>query len=181
MPTLKGSNFLLERLRDFAVASQHFQRTNLARLVIRSDVDHGQALSQTAHTLAIAQSVMLRLRQHTQTGNKPLSMRFEGLDEECIDAGQSSTPRPSMFSLCSHARERNAMPAQVARSSIAPVTDDEIDEVLTEFAGDAREAIRALLHDQAALVADADRSVSRGYLRGLFSNGARPMVVDDEP
>jgi hypothetical protein len=31
------------------------------------------------------------------------------------------------------------------------------------------------------MMADADRSVSRGYLRGLFSDGARLPVVPDEP
>ena len=73
------------------------------------------------------------------------------------------------------------MSTQVARSPIPPVTEEEIDEVLAEFGGDAREAIRALLHDQAALVADAEQAVSRGFLRGLFSEGARRASVDDEP
>ncbi len=73
------------------------------------------------------------------------------------------------------------MSAQVARSSIPPVTEDEIDEVLAEFGGDVREAIRALLHDQAALVVDAEQAVSRGYLRGWFSQGARRQPVDEEP
>lgn len=73
------------------------------------------------------------------------------------------------------------MSAQVARSPIPPVTEEEIDEVLAEFGGDARQAIRALLHDQAALVADAEQAVSRGFLRGLFSEGARRQAVDDEP
>lgn len=36
-------------------------------------------------------------------------------------------------------------------------------------------ALRALAHDFIVLLADADRSVSRGYLRGLFSQGARPV------
>lgn len=72
------------------------------------------------------------------------------------------------------------MSAQLARSPIPPVTEDEIDEVLAEFGGDVREAIRALLHDQAALVADAEQAVSRGFLRGLFSEGARRAAVDDE-
>jgi hypothetical protein len=73
------------------------------------------------------------------------------------------------------------MSAQVARIPIPPVTEDEIDEVLAEFGGDAREAIRALLHDQAALVTDAEQAVSRGFLRGWFSQGARRLAVDDEP
>jgi len=44
----------------------------------------------------------------------------------------------------------------------------EIDEVLAEFGGDARAAIRALLVDLATLAADADAMVSRGYVWGRF-------------
>lgn len=55
----------------------------------------------------------------------------------------------------------------------------EIDDLIAEH-GSERAAIRALLHDLTVLMVDADRSVSRGYLRGLFSHGARPAVVDDE-
>ncbi|RYG92454.1 MAG: hypothetical protein EON58_18690 [Alphaproteobacteria bacterium] len=46
------------------------------------------------------------------------------------------------------------------------ITDDDVDAVLAEFAGDPREAIRALLHDLGALARDADRLVSHGYVRG---------------
>ena len=46
------------------------------------------------------------------------------------------------------------------------VTDAEIDAVLAEFGGDAREAIRALLHDVAALARGFEGQVSRGYVRG---------------
>ena len=56
----------------------------------------------------------------------------------------------------------------------------EIDDLIAEH-GSARAAIRALLHDLTVLMVDADRSVSRGYLRGLFSHGARPMAADEEP
>jgi hypothetical protein len=42
----------------------------------------------------------------------------------------------------------------------------DVDAVLYEFKGDAREAIRALLHDLAVLAADYEASVSRGYMRG---------------
>jgi len=53
-----------------------------------------------------------------------------------------------------------------AAPAIPPVTDEVIDAVLYEAKGDAREAIRALLHDLAALASDADRLVSYGYVRG---------------
>jgi len=56
----------------------------------------------------------------------------------------------------------------------------EIDDLIAEH-GSERAAIRALLHDMTVLLADADRSVSRGYLRGVFSTGARPLPIDDEP
>ena len=56
----------------------------------------------------------------------------------------------------------------------------EIDDLIAEH-GSERAAIRALLHDLTVLMADADRSVSHGYLRGLFSHGARLAVIDDEP
>ncbi len=45
---------------------------------------------------------------------------------------------------------------------------------LIEEQGSEAAALRALAHDFIVLLADADRSVSRGFLRGLFSQGARP-------
>lgn len=46
---------------------------------------------------------------------------------------------------------------------------------LMEEHGTETAALRALAHDFIVLLADADRSVSRGFLRGLFSQGARPI------
>jgi len=40
-------------------------------------------------------------------------------------------------------------------------------------------ALWALAHDHIVLLADADRSCSRGFLRGLFSEGARPVPEDE--
>lgn len=57
--------------------------------------------------------------------------------------------------------------------------ETEIDDLIAEH-GSERAALRALLHDFNVLLADADRSVSRGYLRGLFSAGARPAAAEDE-
>lgn len=42
----------------------------------------------------------------------------------------------------------------------------EIDDIIAEFDGDPRKAIRALLHDIGVLAADAEASTSRGYVRG---------------
>lgn len=44
---------------------------------------------------------------------------------------------------------------------------------LVEEHGSERQALRALLHDFHALLADADKAVSRGFLRGVFSEGAK--------
>lgn len=55
----------------------------------------------------------------------------------------------------------------------------EIVELVQEH-GSERAALRALLHDFHVLLADADRSVSRGFLRGVFSAGARPLLSEDE-
>ncbi|MGY6246182.1 hypothetical protein ACXIUS_01375 [Bosea thiooxidans] len=62
------------------------------------------------------------------------------------------------------------------------VEDSTLDAEVSGIIGDLMEeygtegaALRALAHDFLVLLADADRSVSRGYLRGLFSQGARPV------
>lgn len=55
--------------------------------------------------------------------------------------------------------------------------DAEVTGIVTDLLeehGSESAALRALAHDFIVLLADADRSVSRGYLRGLFSQGARP-------
>ncbi|MGE7469216.1 hypothetical protein ACQKLX_07240 [Bosea sp. NPDC003192] len=64
----------------------------------------------------------------------------------------------------------------------SPMTEleTEIDDAIAEH-GSERAAIRALLLDLAELARDGDRASSRGYLRGLFSEGARPRPADDEP
>lgn len=54
--------------------------------------------------------------------------------------------------------------------------DDAIEWELIELVqehGSERQALRALQHDFHALLADADRAVSRGFVRGVFSEGAR--------
>lgn len=73
------------------------------------------------------------------------------------------------------------MPA-VPLPDTSPTTEieAEIDDVIAEH-GSERAAIRALLLDLAELARDGDRASSRGYLRGLFSEGARPLPTDDEP
>lgn len=63
-------------------------------------------------------------------------------------------------------------------SSPSPV-DGQIDAILEEFGGDFRAAIGALIINREELLRDADRSASVGFLRGRFSEGARP--VRDRP
>jgi hypothetical protein len=50
-------------------------------------------------------------------------------------------------------------------------TEADVDAVLEEFGGDPRAAIRALLHDLAALAADYEASVSKGYVRSRRCRG----------
>lgn len=70
---------------------------------------------------------------------------------------------------------------KAAEPSAAPECDEleaELIELIEEHGSER--ALRALLHDFHVLLADADRSTSRGYLRGLFSTGARAPHSDDE-
>ncbi len=52
------------------------------------------------------------------------------------------------------------------QSLIADATDAEIDEIIAEFGGDYRQAIRALLHDLTQLAVDSEAAVSKGFVRG---------------
>ena len=63
-----------------------------------------------------------------------------------------------------------------------------IEDLLEEHEGFERSALRALarsylllLSESERLAAEADKACSRGFLRGLFSEGARPLATDDEP
>ncbi|WP_156116058.1 hypothetical protein [Bosea sp. UNC402CLCol] len=71
------------------------------------------------------------------------------------------------------------MSAQPADQHVEDTTLDAeitgIVSMLMEEHGSEAAALRALAHDFIILLADADRSTSRGYLRGLFSQGARPV------
>jgi predicted HD phosphohydrolase len=73
------------------------------------------------------------------------------------------------------------MSAPPPEKSDSKFAGSEVDAVLAEFGGDAHAAIAALLHDMRVLLADAEQATSRGFLRGKFSEGARRLVVDDEP
>ena len=46
------------------------------------------------------------------------------------------------------------------------ISEHEIDEVLSEFDNNPREAIRNLLHDLDVLAQDRDHAVSFGFVRG---------------
>ena len=57
------------------------------------------------------------------------------------------------------------------------IEDSDIENLLLEFDGNPKEAIRALLHDLAVLADDRDNSVSFGYVRGqLFNNNPSKPV-----
>lgn len=72
-----------------------------------------------------------------------------------------------------------AEPERATDSDFTTEIECEIDDLVAEH-GSERAAIRALLHDMTVLLADTDRSTSRGYLRGLFSEGARrPSSIEE--
>lgn len=48
-------------------------------------------------------------------------------------------------------------------------SEADVDAVLCEFEGGARQAIRALLHDLSVLAGDYEADVSRGFVRGEIS------------
>jgi hypothetical protein len=77
------------------------------------------------------------------------------------------------------------MPAQPADQLVDDASlDAEVTGLIADLLdehGSEPAALRALAHDFIVLLADADRSVSRGFLRGAFSRGARPAPGDDEP
>jgi len=67
------------------------------------------------------------------------------------------------------------MPPVVLKQAAPKPMEQQIDSVLAEFDDDARAAIGALLHNRDELLRDADRAASLGFLRGRFSEGARPV------
>lgn len=83
----------------------------------------------------------------------------------------------------------SALPAdqQVEDESLDAEITALVADLIDEHEGFERAALRALaqsylllLSETDRLKADADRSTSRGYLRGLFSEGARPTIDDEE-
>jgi hypothetical protein len=58
------------------------------------------------------------------------------------------------------------MSGAAEQPTVADATDEDIDDIIAEFGGDPRAAIRALLHDLTQLALDAEATVSRGYVRG---------------
>lgn len=65
------------------------------------------------------------------------------------------------------------MSAQLKPEPVSNPVEGQVDAVIAEFGGDARAAVRALLHNREELLRDADRAASLGFLRGRFSEGAR--------
>jgi hypothetical protein len=67
----------------------------------------------------------------------------------------------------------SAAPKEEPAEDPLAVSEADIDAVLYEAKGDAREAIRMLLRDLATMALDGDAASSRGFLRGRFSEGSR--------
>ena len=116
-------------------------------------------------------------------------MGFEGLQEKGIDACHGLTSEGCLFSLKG---TQSCPPSRllfpVEDSSLDAEITSLIEDLLEEHEGFERAALRALARSYLLLLAesdrvnaDADRSCSRGFLRGLFSDGARPTQADDEP
>lgn len=59
--------------------------------------------------------------------------------------------------------------AAVQDAAPAYPTDTDVDAVIAEAAGDAREAVRMLLSDLDALARDHNASVSHGYVYGRLA------------
>lgn len=74
-----------------------------------------------------------------------------------------------MFLLCSN-QECRAMTAERQQEHVpAYPTESDIDAVIAEANGNAREAIRILLHDLDVLAKDRNASVSHGYVYGRLA------------
>lgn len=74
-----------------------------------------------------------------------------------------------------------AEPAPKTAADPLAISEEEVDAVLYEARGDAREAIRMLLRDLTVMATDADAATSRGFVMGRFSAGARrPRLIEDE-
>ena len=74
----------------------------------------------------------------------------------------------------------SAQPAREPSSDPLAIAEEDIDAVLYEAKGDAREAIRMLLRDLAVMAMDGDAATSRGLIRGKFSASARrPLRIEE--
>ena len=72
-----------------------------------------------------------------------------------------------MFVICSHPRRAKMDQDPPANEDSFP-TERDVQDVLDEFGGDARAAIRALLHDLNALASDYESTVSKGFIRARW-------------
>ena len=73
----------------------------------------------------------------------------------------------------------SVQPAHEPSNDPLAVAEEDIDAVLYEAKGDAREAIRMLLRDLAVMAIDGDAATSRGFIRGKFSAGARRTPIKE--
>lgn len=78
-------------------------------------------------------------------------------------------PRPAR-SLRLHSQTLATLRTLRANLATDEALEREIDELMSEFDGSARDVIKALLHDLDAIIADRDASVSAGYVRRSRGN-----------
>lgn len=72
----------------------------------------------------------------------------------------SIAPTCSIYVLVS--RRSGALSATAEQCSIAEASDKEVDDIIAEFDGDYRQAIRALLHDLTQFAALPDGTLAAG-------------------
>lgn len=95
------------------------------------------------------------------------------LDEESLDLGHGLTLDLVCSGLVLIFEDEEHVESAAHIEGSGGGHEAEIDEVLAEFSGDPRAAIRALLQDMATLQLVANQSSSRGFLRGSASAARR--------
>ena len=73
-------------------------------------------------------------------------------------------PRPA-YSICLHPHTLATLRRLRVHLADDEALEQEIDGLMVEFDGSARDVIKALLHDLDAIIADREATVSAGFVR----------------
>ncbi|WP_108047409.1 hypothetical protein [Bosea sp. 124] len=151
---------------------QHGERADFTSLVICCDMDDSYSLCRSTEPLAVVQCMMLRPRRHALARDRRLRCVLNGWRKKVSTLAIAWLSNAFVHILFSYPRTQSISPEQrIKDTDPATEFECEIDDLIAEH-GSERDVIRALMHDLTVLMIDADRSVSRGYLRGLFSLSA---------